>query len=154
MNPPRILAATTLVLAALLAGCENPPSKETSGTALGAVVGGLIGSGIGEGSGRTAAIIAGAVAGGLIGKSIGRNMDDTDRMKTAQALETSPTNTPTSWKNPDTGNQYTVVPTHTYTTAQGMPCREYVMDTTIDGRPEQVRGTACRQGDGSWKVQN
>ena len=154
MPTRRILAGATLVAAALLAACESPPTKETSGTAVGAVVGGLIGTQIGQGSGRTAAIIAGAVAGGLVGKSIGRNMDDTDRMKTAHALETAPVNTPTTWKNPDTGNQYTVVPTRTYASADGAPCREYTMDSTIDGRPEKVKGTACRQADGSWKVQN
>jgi surface antigen len=45
-----------------------------------------------------------------------------------------------------------VVPTRTYASAQG-PCREYTMDAVVGGRPENVYGTACRQADGSWRVQ-
>src|SRR4051812_15399385 len=101
MNQQSVLAATALAASALLMACETPPTKETSGTVVGAVVGGLAGSAIGEGSGRTAAIIVGALAGGALGKSVGRSMDDTDRLKTAHALESSPTGTPTSWRNPD-----------------------------------------------------
>jgi len=31
-------------------------------------------------------------------------------------------------------------------------CREYQSTTQINGRPQQVYGTACRQPDGSWRV--
>ena len=31
-------------------------------------------------------------------------------------------------------------------------CREYTSTTTIDGRPQRVTGTACRQPDGSWRI--
>lgn len=138
--------------ALLLAGCENMP-KEQSGTAVGAVAGGLLGSRFGEGSGRTVATIVGAIAGGAVGNAVGRNMDNNDRMRAAQALETSRVGSPTSWRNPDTGNQYTVVPTRTFQSPQG-PCREYTMDTVIGNRPQQVFGTACRQPDGSWQARN
>jgi len=33
-------------------------------------------------------------------------------------------------------------------------CREYQATTTIDGQPQQIHGTACRQPDGSWKIKN
>jgi surface antigen len=153
MDTQRIVLAATLVGAALLAGCENPPTKQQSGTVIGAIVGGALGAQVGRGGGRAVATIVGAVAGGAIGNAIGRNMDDTDRLKTAQALETSPTGAPVAWKNPDTGYSYTVVPTRTYQVASG-PCREYTMDTMIGGRAEKVYGTACRQPDGSWKAAN
>lgn len=147
--------ALAALAAALLAGCETPPDrqKETSGAVIGAVVGGVLGNQIGSGGGRVAGTIIGTIAGGVVGGSIGRNMDDTDRLKAAQALETSPTGAPVTWVNPDTRTQYTVVPTRTYQRAQG-PCREYTMDSVIGGRPEKVYGTACRQPDGSWRVQN
>ena len=80
-------------------------------------------------------------------------MDDTDRLKAAQALETSPTGVASQWRNPDTGYEYVVTPTRTVQTAQG-PCREYTMDGVIGGRSEKVYGTACRQPDGSWRVVN
>jgi len=46
-----------------------------------------------------------------------------------------------------------VTPTKTYETAAG-PCREYTIDAIIGGSTEKIYGTACRQADGSWKVQN
>ena len=55
------------------------------------------------------------------------------------------------WRNPDTGDTYSVTPTRTYETEQG-PCREFTMQASIGGRPDTVYGTACRQSDGSWKV--
>lgn len=153
-RPSSIAAA--LVALALLAGCAAQPGreKEQTGVVAGAIIGGLLGSQIGGGSGRGAATVLGIVAGAAIGGSIGRNMDETDRLKTSQALETSRTGAPVQWRNPDTGNQYTVVPTRTYQPQQGGPCREYTMDAVIGGRPEKVYGTACRQADGSWKNVN
>ncbi|MFN2310279.1 MAG: RT0821/Lpp0805 family surface protein, partial [Gammaproteobacteria bacterium] len=68
-------------------------------------------------------------------------------------LETVRTGVPAQWRNPDTGNQYTVTPTHTYENPTG-PCREYSIDAVVGGRPDKVYGTACRQADGSWQVQN
>lgn len=140
--------------AALLAGCgtSSEIQKEQAGTVIGAVAGGLLGSQVGRGDGRVAATIVGAIAGGAVGHSIGRSMDQADRLRTAQVLETSPTGAPTHWRNPDTGAEYTVVPTRTYASAQG-PCREYTMDAVIGGRLEKVVGTACRQSDGSWRAQ-
>jgi hypothetical protein len=31
-------------------------------------------------------------------------------------------------------------------------CREFATPVTIDGRKESAHGTACLQGDGSWKI--
>lgn len=156
MKHPVTRLAAIALLGATLAGCTTPPppdANQQAGTAIGAVVGGLLGSQIGHGSGRVAATILGAVAGGAIGNRIGQVMDDNDRMRTAYALETVPTGTVSQWRNPDTGNQYTVVPTRTYAAAQG-PCREYTMDVVIGGRLEKAYGTACRQPDGSWRTVN
>jgi surface antigen len=79
-------------------------------------------------------------------------MDDTDRLKVTRTLETVRTGVPSQWRNPDTGNQYTVVPTRTYDAA-GTPCREYTVDGVIGRRRENIVGTACRQADGSWRTQ-
>ena len=132
-------------------GCA---SKEQTGQVTGGILGGLLGSQVGDGRGRTAAIIVGTIAGAYIGGSIGRTMDETDRMKSQQALESNRTNQASSWSNPDNGNQYTVTPTRTYTADSGEDCREYTTDAVVDGRAEQVSGTACRQADGSWKAVN
>lgn len=143
------------VLLVTLSGCATNPGNEQGGQVIGGVLGGVLGSQVGKGSGRTAAIIAGTVAGALIGGSIGRTMDDNDRMKAQNTFENNRTNEPASWRNPDTGNDYTVTPTRTYTAQEsGQSCRDYTTDAVIDGRHETVHGTACRQADGSWKSAN
>lgn len=145
--------AVIAICAFTLSGCETPATKEQSGMVIGGVLGGVIGSQVGGGRGRTAATIIGALAGAAIGGNIGRSMDETDRLKTAHALETVRTGVPSQWRNPDTGNDYTVVPTRTYETNDG-PCREYTMDAIIGGKKETVYGTACRQADGSWRIES
>jgi surface antigen len=150
--PPHSLdKALAAMLVLSLAGCESPPSQQQSGTVIGGVLGGVLGSQVGQGSGRTAATVIGTLIGATIGGNVGRSMDQTDRLKTAQALETVSTGRSSTWRNPDTGAQYTVTPTRTRQTAEG-PCREYTVDATVAGRPERVCGQACRQQDGSWRV--
>ena len=138
--------------ALLVSGCETSQTKQQQGMVIGGVLGGVLGSNVGGGDGRTAAIIVGTLIGASIGGSVGRSMDDTDRLKTAHALENVRTGVPSSWQNPDTGNQYTVVPTRTYETTAG-PCREFTIDANVGRSQEEVVGTACRQNDGSWKIQ-
>nr|WP_297355753.1 RT0821/Lpp0805 family surface protein [uncultured Caldimonas sp.] len=145
------VVATMLAASLALAGCQTPPTNEQSGMVVGGVLGGLLGSQVGHGSGRTAATIIGALAGAMVGSAVGRSMDETDRMKTATALETVRTGVPAYWTNPDTGAQYTVTPTRTIESNEG-PCREYTIDAYIGGKKEKVYGTACRQADGNWKV--
>jgi surface antigen len=140
-----------LVVAAMTAGCTTGPTKEQTGTVLGGVLGGVLGSQVGSGRGQTAATIIGAIAGGVLGGSLGRTMSENDRLKAAQALETTPTGQPAVWNNPDSGQRYTVTPTRTYEASDG-PCRDYRVNGTIDGRAEEVHGTACRQSDGNWHV--
>lgn len=38
--------------------------------------------------------------------------------------------------------------------AQDSDCRPYNSTTVIDGTPQQLTGTACRQPDGSWRIVN
>src|SRR3954468_20822655 len=149
----KVIGSSMAALAAAaftLAACETPPTKEQKGTIAGAVVGGVVGSTIGGGTGRTVAIVAGTVAGGLIGKNIGSKMDEAARLKAAQALQSTPTGDRATWQNPDSGNQYVVTPTRTYE-ASGTPCRDYTIDAKVDGKPEKIQGSACRQADGTWK---
>jgi surface antigen len=145
---PTLLAGC---LALALAACENPPTKEQVATVGGAVVGGVVGSTIGGGTGRTVAIVAGTIAGGLIGNRIGQKLDEADRIKAGQALESTQTGQQSTWKNPDSGEQYAITPTRTYE-ASGAPCRDFTFVANVDGKSETVQGSACRQPDGSWKT--
>lgn len=147
------IGALAIAGSMVAAGCAYPPTQEQSGMVIGGILGGLGGTQIGKGDGRTAAIILGTMAGAVIGGAIGRSMDETDQLRAAQTMETVRTGVSSSWENPDTGNTYVVTPTRTYETVEG-PCREYTMVATIGGRPEQVYGTACRQPDGSWRMES
>jgi len=151
MNARLIRSIAFSTLFVTLAACTTSPSKQDIGTVTGGVIGGVLGSQVGQGHGRDAAIIAGAIAGAFVGGAIGKSMDETDKLKTTQALENSPTGDSSTWRNPDTGNRYTVTPTHTYETASG-PCRDFTTEAVIDGRKETVYGKACRQPDGTWKA--
>lgn len=153
MWPIRSIASAGLC-AMLMAGCANYQSQqEQGGMVIGGVLGGVLGSQIGRGDGRTTAIILGTLAGAAIGGSVGHSMAETDKLKTAHALENVRTGVPTSWKNPDTGNQYVVLPTRTYDSSSG-PCRDYTIDAVVAGKKDKLFGTACRQPDGSWQVRN
>jgi len=134
-----------------LSGCAVPPTQEQSGIVIGGALGGALGSQIGGGNGQTVATVIGTIFGATVGGAVGRSMDDTDRLKVAHTLESVRTGVPSHWTNPDTGNQYTVVPTRTYDTA-GTPCREYTVDGHVGGKKEKIYGTACRQSDGSWRT--
>lgn len=133
-----------------MTGCANL-SNEEAGSLTGTVVGGLIGSQFGGGSGKVLAVASGAMVGAYIGGNIGRTMDRLDRLEMQKALETAPTGKAVQWKNPDSGNRYSVKPTRTYY-HQEQPCREYVTTALIGGKREQIYGKACRQADGSWKI--
>jgi len=136
-------------------GCEtmeaNP--KTTIGAVGGAAVGGLIAA---AAHGSPAAIAASVIGGGLLGGLAGNMLDERDRRMAAEtthrALETASTGATVPWQNPDTGHSGAVTPTRTYQTASGTFCREYQQSVTIDGKSEQVTGTACRQPDGSWRA--
>lgn len=146
-----LFAGMTLAVA-LLGGCANWSSGDT-GTVLGGIAGGAAGSQIGSGSGTTIATVVGTIAGAALGRRIGENFGQRDRREFGHALESNPTGNTSSWTNPDTNDSYSVTPTQTY--SQGdQPCREFTMKANVNGKPDTVRGTACRQPDGTWKVQS
>jgi uncharacterized protein YcfJ len=88
MKKARLIALSALISSALvLTGCQNQPTKEEQAGLIGAIAGGLLGSQVGDGNGKKAAIIAGTILGHHLGSSVGRTMDEVDRMKANQALE-------------------------------------------------------------------
>ncbi len=146
--------AAALVLA--LAGCQGTGPKQGAGTVLGGIAGGLLGSQVGGGKGKLIAVGAGALLGALVGSEIGKSLDNADRaamqQSTQTSLETAPSGTTSSWRNPDSGNYGTITPQPAYQSASGEYCREFQQTVTVGGREESAYGTACRQPDGTWKV--
>jgi surface antigen len=147
------LSAITM-LTALLVSC-GPGDKQGTGTIVGAVAGGVVGNQFGRGGGRVAATAAGAVIGGIMGNQVGRSMDEQDRQMAAaaeyRALEYGQPGAPTPWDNPGSHHRGQIVPGKYY--SQGSQyCRPYTHTIYIGGSPETVRGTACRQQDGTWRT--
>lgn len=145
----------TAALAALMLvpACGPDVSKQDSGTVVGAIAGGVIGNQFGRGGGRVAATLAGAVVGGVVGNEIGRSLDVRDRELARQAefdaWERGPPRQPVRWRNPDNGRYGEVIPEEPYKRG-GLDCRDFVHRVYIDGRPQAMRGTACRNPDGTW----
>ena len=152
--------AAIVVLAFTLSSCaavqqsyeENPK----------AMLGGLLGAGAGAGiaalaGGGPGAIVGAAVGGALIGGFVGHKLDDRDKRMAAQAaqqaFESNPAGQASVWNNPDSGNSGSITPTKTYQLANGQYCRQYHQVITVGGEPQNAYGTACRQANGTWQIQ-
>lgn len=137
--PPFVIAASAL----LLYGCAT---KQKTGTLIGAAAGTVVGAAIDD---DAITMAAGAVIGGVIGNRIGARMHRRDKVRTARALERNAAGKPSAWANPDTGHRYRLTPDNTYPTDRGS-CRDFELLAQIDGEPQVMRGTACRQPGGTW----
>jgi surface antigen len=152
MTKPLLVAPLVAVLFSSfgLTACET---KQDTGTLAGAVVGGIIGNQFGKGSGKVAATFAGAIIGGIVGNEIGRSLDARDRELARQAeydaWERGPPGKAVRWRNTETGRHGEIV-AEAYYDRGGARCRDFVHRVWIDGRPRQMRGTACRNPDGTW----
>ncbi len=146
----RLLLVAAVAASFALAACET---KQDTGTLVGAVAGGVLGNQFGKGAGRVAATMAGAVVGGIVGNEIGRSLDARDRELARQAeidaWERGPPGRPVRWRNPNNG-RYGEIVADDYYERGGARCRNFVHKVWIDGRPQAMRGTACRNPDGTW----
>ena len=149
-----MMIAISLLSSSCAGNNWNENQKAIIGGAGGAAAGGLIASAL---DASTAGVLGGAILGGLIGGAIGNRMDAADRREanraTHRALESAPTGNTQTWKNPDSKNSGSITTTSTYQAQNGQYCREYEQTITVSGETRQAFGTACRQPDGTWKVQ-
>lgn len=147
----RFLSAALAPL--VLAACSGEFTKQDSGMVLGALAGGILGNQVGGGSGKVAATAIGAFVGGVVGSEIGRSMDEQDRFLAQQAefeaLDKGKSGVPRKWVNPDNGRYGEVTPGKPFKRA-GTDCRDYTHKIYIDGQPQALKGTACRNPDGTW----
>jgi surface antigen len=152
--------APLAILAFMLTSCAtiSDTTKDNPKAVLGSLGGAGVGAGIAALAGASPAWIVGAaLMGGLLGGAIGHGLDNRDKEMAAkaarQAFENNRTGQASTWNNPDSGNSGSVTPTRTYQQG-GTYCREYQQTITVGGEKKQAFGTACRQPDGSWKIQS
>ncbi|MEW6520983.1 MAG: glycine zipper 2TM domain-containing protein [Desulfurivibrio sp.] len=136
-----------LILAALLSSCAT---KAQTGLGTGAAVGAIAGQAIGHDTGAT---LIGAAIGAMLGYAVGNEMDKADQAKISAAYESMPDGRTSSWVNPNNGNQFEVTPRQTYKNSYNQDCREAEILATVDGRPEKIIQTACRDEYGNWRTQ-
>lgn len=150
--------SAVLAIVLVVSACEGRGDKEVVGGVAGAALGGLLGSQIGGGKGQLAAVALGALGGAFLGSELGKSLDKADRAymeRNAQnALEYSPSNQTSAWKNPDSGHSGTFTPVATVSDSSGRPCRTFEQTVVMDGETERVTGRACRRADGTWELIN
>ncbi len=133
--------------------CRDSGTGAALGAAAGGTAGAILGATSSHGRGQWGATAGGAILGLLLGGTIGHAVDALDQDCAATAVAYGPVGQPVGWASPSYGTQYQVTPVRQYA-ASGTTCREYVANAAIDGRWQQVHGTACAQPDGSWRVVN
>ena len=137
--------------ALLLAGCSGKPDVST-GAIPGANAGKVVGSPLAAGAGEAP---VGAVEGGLMGADVGRSLDDADRATALkaeyEALEYGRAGQPTVWQS-SSGNNHGQISVGASYQVNRLDCREYTHDVWIGGRLRVVKGTACREPDGVWRI--
>jgi len=155
------LVAPIVLLAFVLSSCAamQQTYKENPKAVLGGVLGAGAGAGIAALAGASpGVIVASAVGGALIGGFVGKKLDDRDKRMASEAatraFEQNSTGQTSVWNNPDSGNSGSITPTKTYQLASGQYCREYKQTIMVGGEQHQAYGTACRQADGTWKIQS
>jgi surface antigen len=73
---------------------------------------------------------------------------------TAQAaLESNPDGGASTGRSPNSSHTGPTVPARTDDRAQG-PCREYTTSVVIDGETQSAHGTACREPDGTRRIES
>lgn len=159
MNIKKLTIAVATL--AMVSACQQGPnknifSKQNIGSVVGAVGGAWAGSKIGKGKGKIVAIAAGTLIGAGVGNSLGSSLDKADiayHSKASQdALEKAPKNKMIPWKNPNNGHSGSITPIKTFKSKKGTYCREYKQVINIGGKQEEAYGKACRQPDGTWKI--
>ena len=156
MNSMKMAAAACVAISMAACGPDTG-EKQQVGTILGAIGGGLLGAQVGEGQGQLVGVGVGALLGAMIGGEIGRSMDVVDRQLAEQtairSLNEVPMNQTSSWQNPDNGHSGSFTPLNTTQPHQGIYCREFQQTVNIGGESQEAYGTACRQPDGQWQIQ-
>jgi surface antigen len=125
--------------------------RDRAGAALGAVVGGAIGAAVSDDDNRLIAILAGAAIGGVIGHEIGGEMDDNDRACFGHSLELLEDGHRVAWSGTKPGLTYTLAPDRRFE-RDGRVCRHFTLQREFDGRRASRQASACRYGEGDWRM--
>jgi surface antigen len=130
---------------------EGRCDRDRAGAAIGAVVGGAVGAAVSDGDDRLIAILAGATIGAVIGHEIGDKMDDKDRACFGHSLELLEDGQRVAWAGARSGMTYTLTPDRRFE-RDGRVCRHFTLLREADGRRVSKQASACRYGEGDWRM--
>ncbi|WP_323003431.1 glycine zipper domain-containing protein [Denitromonas sp.] len=134
-------SAVAVAITLLAGGCESA-NKRDIGTALGGILGGILGREIDDGG--AGGTIIGALVGAAVGRIVGQYMDDADRARLAETIETAPSGQTVSWRNDQTEREFAVTPTSDFYAQGDKQCRRFDQVVYVDGRREVMEGVACK----------
>jgi surface antigen len=93
------------------------------------------------------------LSGGIIGQKLGKSLAASDRQPALEAeykaLETTQAGQAVAWANASTGHGGSVIAAQPYRVGS-QNCRQYTHTFSMGIPAQSVRGTACRNSDGSW----
>jgi surface antigen len=93
------------------------------------------------------------LSGGLIGQKLGKSLAASDRQPALEAeykaLEATQAGQAVAWANPASGHGGSVTAAQPYRVGS-QNCRQYTHTFAMGAPSQTVKGTACRNSDGSW----
>ena len=134
--------------------CRSSP--DPAGIIAGALIGGLFGNTVGRGGGRAGATLAGVIVGGAVGAALTNRLDCEDRSYAYRTyydgFNAGRPNATYSWRNPRNDHRGEFRVANYYNDRGGFRCANYSQVLYIQNRPQEARGVACRQPDGTWAI--
>ncbi len=134
--------------------CRNQP--DPAGVLAGAFLGGILGNAAGGKRDSGGATIAGVIAGGAIGAALTNNMKCEDRSYAYDAYSRGfnggTANARYEWKNPRNGDRGEMHVLDYYRDEDNFRCAVFTHTVYIGGRPQEARGRACQQPNGTWAI--
>jgi surface antigen len=131
-------------------------SADPAGVIAGALIGGLLGNAATRGNARTPATVAGIIVGGALGAGLTRNLDCEDRSYSYKAyydaFNAGRPNQEYAWRNPRNDRRGVVRIGAYYNDPDGFRCTTFSQTIYIAGRPQEGRGRACQQPNGTWAI--
>jgi len=128
-----------------LGGCAS------SGGSTGSVIGRFAPGG--DSGNRGSQSIVAAMGEGLVGAAFASPLAENDRLRALEAeyraLEYSPAGQGVAWKSENGDPSGEVVAYQPYRVGS-QDCRQYTHTVSSAGQSRSMRGTACRNADGSW----
>lgn len=119
---------------------------------MGAVGGAGLGAIVGQAIGRdTKSTLIGAALGGTLGYIVGNEMDKYDREQLRNVFETSVSEQPVAWVNPNSRKEFRVTPHSAFQGQNNQPCRRAEVEVIKNRSTESITG--CRDTGGNWVIQ-